>query len=55
MGLFKKKPTEFDQAQDKQLRQLMANQKVLLENNKYWLKSANNKRMIGSLQLSDVR
>lgn len=35
----KKKPTEFDQAQDKQLKQLMANQTVLLDNNKYWIKN----------------
>ena len=39
MGLFgKKKPTEFDEAQDKQLQQLMANQKVLITNNSYFIK-----------------
>ena len=33
----KKKPTEFDEAQDKQLKQLMANQKVLISNNAYFI------------------
>jgi len=32
-----KKPTEFDAAQDKQLQQLMANQKVLIQNNAYFI------------------
>lgn len=33
-----KKPTEFDQAQDLQLKQLMKNQKVLIPNNNYLIK-----------------
>jgi len=32
-----KKPTEFDEAQDKQLQQLMANQKVLIKNNAFFI------------------
>lgn len=40
MNVFgKKKPSIFDAAQDRQLKQLMANQKVLLENNVYWIKN----------------
>jgi hypothetical protein len=38
----KKKPTEFDQAQDKQLKQLMANQKVLINNNAHFIKQNKN-------------
>lgn len=36
--MFDKKPTEFDKAQDKQLQQLMKNQKVLVPNNNYLIK-----------------
>lgn len=33
----KKSPTEFDEAQDKQLQQLMTNQTVLIKNNAYFI------------------
>jgi len=36
--MFDKKPTVFDKRQDKQLQQLMANQRVLVPNNNYLIK-----------------
>ena len=42
MGLFGKKPTIFDEQQDKQLQALVKNQSVLIQNNNHFISDERN-------------